>query len=184
MSLQQVGGTYQGAAYPFSFDEPADGPPLLGPLAVAVSPDAALYVGCIRDSGWGGSNNVGTIVRLDPDWNELPSGIAEVQAISNGFVLNFTRPVAPELAADKDNYLVSSFTRVSTPAYGGDDQDRRSEKIRSVSLTRDGRQATIRLEELRAGYVYEIRTKNLAGAAQPFHPAEAYYTMRNVPSEP
>ena len=58
MSLQQVGDTYQGAAYPFSYDQPKTGEPLLGPITCSVAPDGDIYIGSLRDSGWGGANNV------------------------------------------------------------------------------------------------------------------------------
>ena len=39
----------------------------------------------------------------------------------------------------------------------------------------------LKLAELRPGFVYEFRLKNLAPANAEFHPAEAYYTLRAVP---
>ena len=41
-----------------------------GPLICAVAPDGSLFVGGVHDSGWGGGNNIGEIVRLRP----LPGG--------------------------------------------------------------------------------------------------------------
>ena len=35
--------------------------------------------------------------------------------------------------------------------------------------------------ELRPGFVYEFRLKNLTPGGGDFHPAEAYYTLRVVP---
>lgn len=180
ISLQRIGDTYQGAAYPFSFDEPSSGPPMLGPLTCAVAPDGDLYVGSIRDSGWGGANNIGELVRLRPAGKRLPAGIAEVRAVADGFEIDFTRPVARRLAEDPQNYNLASYTRVSTPAYGGPDVDRRTEKIRAVSLSADGLRAKLRLDELREGFVYEIQLKPLVDSG-PFFPAEAYYTLRRIP---
>ncbi|MEX0819088.1 MAG: c-type cytochrome, partial [Pirellulaceae bacterium] len=106
MSLQKVGETYQGAAYPFSYDTPPTGPPLLGPLVCAVSPGGDLYVGGIRDSGWGGANNIGEIVRLRPQFDQLPCGIAQVQATSKGFIVEFTSPIDRHAASQQDSYSV------------------------------------------------------------------------------
>ncbi len=182
MSLEKVGGTFQGAAYPFSFDQPPSGPPLLGPLVCQVSPAGDLYVGNIRDSGWGGSNNIGSLVRLRPSRKGLPPGIAEVRATPQGFVIDFTKLVDRDRAADVANYSISSYTRVSTPQYGGSDKDRRVEKIARVKLSDDGRQAVVRLGELRADFVYEITLRNLS-AEELFFPSAAYYTMRVVPKQ-
>lgn len=180
MSLHKVGNGYQGAAYPFSYDTPPTGPPFLGPLVCEVSPSGDLYVGGIRDSGWGGANNIGEIVRLRPDSETLPCGIAEVRATADGFAIDFTSPVDRAKASKLDSYSISSYTRISTPAYGGGDHDRRQEKIASVSVSDNARSAIVKPETMRAGFVYEIRLKSLAPDTAQFFPAEAHYTLRTA----
>ena len=49
-------------------------------------------------------------------------------------------------------------------------------------MSEDGRQATLQLAELRPGFVYELRLKNLASGGGEFHPAEAHYTLRVSPN--
>jgi hypothetical protein len=39
----------------------------------------------------------------------------------------------------------------------------------------------LKLAEMRCGFVYDLRLKNLAPCGGEFHPAEAYYTLRVVP---
>ena len=182
MSLQRVGETIQGAAYPLTLDKPAEGEPLLGPLACAVSPDGDLYIGSIRDSGWGGANNIGTLVRVQIDPEELPAGIAEVRAVAEGLEVQLTRAVDRQKALDPGSYAISSYTRVSTPVYGGDDQQRRTEKPLSVEVSGDGRRLLIKLAEWREGFVYELKIKKLVDADEVFFPAEAYYTLRKAPA--
>jgi len=182
MSLQRVGETIQGAAYPLTLDKPAEGEPLLGPLACAVSPDGDLYIGSIRDSGWGGANNIGTLVRVQIDPEELPAGIAEVRAVAEGLEVQLTRAVDRQKALDPGNYAISSYTRVSTPVYGGDDQQRRIERPLSVEVSGDGRRLLIKLAEWREGFVYELKIKKLVAADEVFFPAEAYYTLRKAPA--
>lgn len=180
MSLQEVNGQLQGAAYPLSRYHGVEGKSFLGPLVAAVSPKGALYVGGIRDSGWGGSNNIGAITRLDFDPDRLTTGIAEVRATSDGFLIDWTRPVDETLAADPQQYIVESARRESTPKYGGDDIDRRSERLTKVEVM-SPMQVRLTLPELRQGYTYEIRVKNIAVDGESFFPAEAFYTMRQVP---
>ncbi len=180
MSLQRVGDTFQGAAYPFSYELPKSGEPLLGPITCGVAPDGDLYIGSLRDSGWGGANNIGTLVRMRPKYDELPTGIAEVTSNSRGFDIRFTRPVEPQLSLDLNNYLISSYRRVSTPAYGGDDVDRRTESVVGAKLSDDGMSVQIQMKELRAGFVYELRLKNLSNN-KVFFPAEAHYSLNQIP---
>jgi mono/diheme cytochrome c family protein len=177
LSVERVGDTFQGAVYPFS-DEPEAGQETFeGPVVCAVSPAGDLYVGNLRDSGWGGGQNTGSIVRLRR-CGELPPGIAEVRSRADGFEIKFTQAVSPARAGDATNYAISSYRRLVTPAYGGPDVDRREEAIESIEVADDARSVRLRLRSLRAGFVYEFQLRDLAGAGQRFFPAEAYYTLR------
>ncbi len=180
MTLQRVGDTFQGAAYPLSIppSDPQHG--FLGPLVCSVSPRGELYIGSIRDSGWGAGANVGEIVRVQVQPDKLPCGIAEVQATPEGFQIDFFRPIDRRLAGHIENYSVQSYRREPTPAYGSPDRDRRTEKITGVTVSNDARRVTLKLTKMRPGFVYELRLKNLAGGGV-FHPAEAYYTLNVVP---
>lgn len=180
MSLERIGDTYQGAIYPFSA-EPAPGAETFeGPITAAVAPDGDIYIGNLRDSGWGGGQNTGSIVRLQPR-GELPPGIAAVHAAHDGFAIDFTQPVDAAAATEVQNYAVSSYRRIPTPAYGGPDADRENERIEEVVVSPDARRATLKLARLRPGFVYEFRLKQLAPTGLTFFPAEAYYTLRRVP---
>jgi len=178
MSLQRVGDVYQGAAYPFSRTRPEGEPSLQGPLVCSVAPDGDVYVGNIRDSGWGGGTNVGSIVRLRRG-APIPPGIAEVRARATGFEIRFTTPIKESTGTRADNYHIESYRRESTPAYGGDDMDRREEHIASVTLSADRLRANVTVRELREGFVYVFRLSNLAKV---FFPAEAYFTLRKIPT--
>jgi cytochrome c553 len=181
MTLQRVGDTFQGAAYPLSIppSDPQRG--FLGPLVCAVSPRGELYVGSIRDSGWGAGANIGEIVRIQVQPDKLPCGIAEVQATHDGFRIDFFRPIDRELAGRIESYTIQSYRREPTPAYGGPDRDRRTEKGTGVDVSRDARTVTLKLAEMRPRFVYQLRLKNLAPGGGDFHPAEAHYTLNMVP---
>jgi mono/diheme cytochrome c family protein/cytochrome c553 len=182
MSLQKIGDTYQGCAYPLSIP-PADVEKgLLGPIVCAIKPTTGeLYVGEIRDSGWGAGNNIGQIVKIKIEPEKFPCGIAEVRATKTGFTIDFFQPVDRVKAADIASYSISSYRRESTPAYGGPDLDRRDEKISTAELSADAKRVTLTLPELRTSHVYEIRLKNLTPGGGLFHPDEAHYTLRQIP---
>ena len=180
MSLEKVGGAWQGAVYPLSVEPSTD--PLAtfeGPLTCQISPSGVLYVGSVRDSGWGAGNNTGSIVQMQ--WLGVPPcGIAEILGKPYGFLVRFTQPVDASLAGQADNYTVVAYRRVPTPDYGEPDRDRRREKLSGVKLSADRREVRLELSELRAGFVYEIRLKPLVGKGF-FFPAEGFYTLRNLP---
>ena len=83
--------------------------------------------------------------------------------------------------ADPQSYSIQSYTRASTPAYGGPDQERRAEKVQRVQVADDRRSVTLELPELRTGFVYELHVKHLAREGETFFPAEAYYTLNAIP---
>ena len=180
LSLQEVDGEYQGCAYPLTIPTPAEEAPL-GPVCCEVSPAGELFIGSIRDSGWGAGNNIGEVIRVKVDPTQFGSGLAEMRAIAHGFELHFFAPVVPDLAEQLTSYTLSSYRRESTPAYGGNDIDRRTEKIAKVVLSADRKRVTLSLDQLRTGHVYELRLKSLAPENEMFFPAEAHYTLRRVP---
>lgn len=185
MSLQKIGDTYQGAAYPLSIPTEDVEKGLLGPIVCAIKPTTGeLYVGEIRDSGWGASNNIGQIVKIKIEPEKLPCGIAEVRATSTGFTIDFFQPVDAAKALDTASYQIESYRRESTPAYGGSDIDRRSEsdRIKSITLSPDKKRATLTFSELRTGHVYEFKLKNLTPAGGMFHPDEAHYSLNQIPA--
>lgn len=180
MSLQEVNCQYQGAAYMFSRPPGPDEATFEGPVTCAVSPDGALFIGSIHDSGWGGGQNTGSIVRLKAE-EVQPLGIDEVRATATGFEIKFTQPVDAERATQAANYSIRSYRRISTPAYGGDDQDDRNEPIRGLAISTDLKSVTLEMNELRSGCVYEINVGSVGAGGTPLFPSQAHYNMRAVP---
>jgi glucose/arabinose dehydrogenase/mono/diheme cytochrome c family protein len=181
MSLQKVGETYQGAAYMFSRPVMDGEANLEGPIVCQVAPSGDLWVGNLLDSGWGGGPNTGSIVRFQPQLERLPLGIAEVRATPSGFEIDFTQPVDASKATQADNYQIRSYRRISTPAYGGDDQHERLERATSVVVSADRRRAILTLDPLRADSVYEINIAPIGTDDASLFPSQAHYTMRSIP---
>ncbi|MBS0210465.1 MAG: hypothetical protein JSS27_16095 [Planctomycetes bacterium] len=181
MTLDRVGDTYQGAAYPFSVVPPQNEPTFEGPIVAAVSPAGDLYVGNLRDSGWGGGQNTGSIVRLRPQLDKIPLGIRHARAVADGFELEFTGEIDAARAGRREVYAVSSYRRVSTPAYGGENIDERTERVSAVKVSDDRRRVHLRVDHLRAGHVYELRVGAVGATDEPLFPAEAIYTLRVIP---
>ena len=181
MSLEMVDGVYQGAAYLFS-KPPENGEPTFeGPVVCEVSPAGDLTVGNIHDSGWGGGQNTGSIVRLTPN-GRWPLGIATVSATEEGLSIQFTGEIDPAAASQTANYTLRSYRRMSTPAYGGADQEEREEMVLQARVEPGSTRVKLRLKDLRADSVYELRVGAVAGPSTKLFPAEAHYTMKRVPT--
>lgn len=181
MSLQKVNDQYQGAVYPFSFPNGTSVSNFEGPIVCKVAPNGSIYVGNLHDSGWGGGNNTGSIVRLTPT-GEWPLGIAEVQATSDGLNILLTSNADVNLASNMKNYSIRSYIRTPTPAYGGEDQKEKIEQIESLVYDDPLKTVRIKLGELREGAVYEINVGNIGPLNVSIFPNQAHYTMRSVPT--
>lgn len=178
MSFEEVDGVMQGAAYMFSRSVTEGESTFEGPVVCNVSPAGELVVGNIHDSGWGGGQNTGSIVRLKPS-GTWQLGIAEVKALKEGLRIVFTGTVDEAAAKKVSSYTIRSYRRVSTPAYGGNDQEERQEPVLSVNVVGGGSMVDLTLNPLRADAVYEVRV-SLPGD-QPLFPDEAHYTMKRIP---
>ncbi len=180
MTLDKIGATYQGAAYPMSVVPPPNEPTFEGPVVAAVAPDGDVYVGNMRDSGWGGGQNTGSIVRMRMT-DDVPIGIRHVRATNDGFEIEFTGSIDGKQAKQARRYSVLSYRRISTPAYGGENVDERAEHVKKVEVAPDANLVNLHLDTMCAGHVYEIRVDIAAADGRPLFPAEAYYTLRVVP---
>ena len=179
LTLEQVKGVWQGAAYPFreGFD--------CGIIRIAHGEDGVLFVGETA-RGWGavGPKQFG-IERLT--WTgEMPFEIKEVRAQPDGFVLTFTQPVDRATAEKPESYSVGGFTYLYHKAYGSAPVDRLACPVRKVVVAPDGFGVRLALACVREGYVHEIkatgvRAASASGAGEALVHATAYYTLNRIP---
>ncbi len=210
-TVYRVGNEYRGACYPFSFDPERDRARLLsmwrrlvagkgsegrnvqvaaspaelvplGPVACAVREDGRLFVGSIRESGWGGGQNVGELLMLEPT-GPLPPGILAAWFDGDSIRVRFTKGVVERAARDQRAYELQSYRRVWAGAYATPDSDRRREAIRSVRVVDGGQAVELRLGEVRPGYVYELRVSPHVLGESEIWPASAYLTAPGIPPE-
>ncbi len=181
-SLQETDGVMQGAVYPFSrANLEAGGSNFIGPICSAVSPDGALYIGSIWDSGWQGGPNTGGITRLVPAATR-PNGIREVVATNDGLTIHFLDPVDSKTAAEAGSYSVQGYTRVWGGNYATPDSDHHQIAVRVADVASDGRSVHLTLPGMKAGYVYDVSLVGGLLQSQEFWPATAHYTLKRIPS--
>lgn len=176
ISLEQVKGVWQGAAYPFreGFES--------GILRLAYGEGGVLFAG-ETERGWGA---VGTkpygLERLT--WTgATPFEIKEVHAQPDGFVLTFTQPVDRATAEKPESYTVAGFTYLYHKAYGSAPVNRLACPIRKVTVAPDGLSVRLAAVCLREGYIHEIKAPGLraAAGAEPLLHSTAYYTLNRFP---
>lgn len=176
MTLEQVKGVWQGAAYPFreGFD--------CGIIRLAYGEDGSLFAGETA-RGWGsvGPKQFG-LERLT--WTgKTPFEIKEVRAQPDGFVLTFTQPVDRATAEKPESYTIGGFTYLYHKAYGSAPVNRLACPIRKVVVAPDGLSVRLAAACLREGYIHEIKAPGLrvAGGGETLLHPTAYYTMNRIP---
>lgn len=180
-TTQEVDGILQGATYYLTKpDFPDANANFVGPLSVTTAPNGDLYVGSIHDSGWLGGQNTGSIVRLKPT-RELPNGIQEILATPDGFAIRFFHAVGRTVAENPENYSLSGYTREWKGGYATPDSGRFQPEIKSATLSTDGRRVRLKTGPLKAGFVYEINCRIIAGD-QSLWPSTGHYTLHRIPS--
>jgi mono/diheme cytochrome c family protein len=181
-TVQEVAGVLQGACYRLSYpDQPGGGGNFVGPIASAVGPDGALYVGSVWDSGWQGGANTGSIERLTPD-TSMPNGIREIRATSAGFQVTFFQPFKEEsLMSAASTWSIQGYTRHWSGSYATPDSERYTLTPTAITLSDDRKTATLHVQPLKAGFLYEIGVNKSVENQESLWPTEGFYSMKAVP---
>jgi len=175
--LEEVNGVMQGASIDFRSGFQS------GILRMVWAPDKSLFIG-ETNRGWGsaGEANEG-LQRLV--WNHnIPFEMRTVKAQSDGFLIEFTKPVNKASAEDLTSYVVESFTYKYYPVYGSPPVDNKTLKILGAEVAADGMSARIAVDGLRTDYVHKLSLNGIRAVDGSFslvHP-DAYYTLHNIPS--
>ncbi|MEM9345109.1 MAG: hypothetical protein AAGB26_00700 [Planctomycetota bacterium] len=182
--LEEVNGVYQGCVMRFTQGLEA------GPNRIFFGPDGSLYVGGI------GGNHGGTWSWQDPQRGNrrayqglerlTPTGksvfeIHHMTATKDGFVLSFTQPVAKETLEDPATYELSQWTYKATGKYGGPKIDKHDLAITSATASDDRKSVTLKISDLKEGYVVYLKTDPLSEAGKAIWSGEVWYTLNQIP---
>jgi type 1 glutamine amidotransferase len=176
-TMEQVDGVWQGACYPFREGLST------GILDAHFTPGGRLLCG--------GTNRGWPVRGIEPfaleriEWTGvMPFEIERIRITPRGFELSFTKPVDSVTGSDRESYAVSTFTHIYHGAYGGPEVDRTTPEVQSVTLSEDGRRATIELDAHVLGHVHEFDLAALRSAdGEALLHRDAYYTVNRVPRE-
>lgn len=174
--LEKVNGQYQGAAFDFRSGFRS------GVLRMCWGDNGTMYVGG-TNRGWGsaGTEPFG-LERLI--WTgEMPFEMKAVRAMPDGFEIEFTQAVDKATAENLNNYGARSYIYKYHPVYGSPILNAKDHGLRGAKVSADGMKVRIVVDELRRGYVHELRLDGVLAAKSKkalLHPA-AYYTLNSIP---
>ena len=173
--LEKVNGHWQGACIPFREGFQC------GIIRICFGKDHSLFAGQ-SNAGWGGRGNRPWGIQRLRWTGKVPFEVHSIQALANGFKLTFTQPVDPAKAGNSANYSGESYTYKLESRYGGPEADKKQLKIMSATVSPNAKSVVLAVHPLRAGFVHELRLKNLANQnGIPLLHEEIYYTLVNIP---
>lgn len=175
-TTEQVNGVWQGACYPFREGLST------GILNVTFTPEGSLLCG--------GTNRGWPVRGIKPfalerlDWSgKMPFEIKRIAIEPNGFKVAFTKPIDAATGADPKTYRISAFTHPYHAGYGGPEIEKTTPEVKSVRISDDGMFATLTLDSLIRGHVYEFDLSALrARDKESLLHRHAYYTVNEIPS--
>jgi glucose/arabinose dehydrogenase len=170
--LDEVNHQLQGAAIPLFHGEPLR----LGGNRLAFSPDGSLWIGH-TDHGWLGAQGITRI-----SWTgEMPMDIKSMTLTSDGFDLEFTRPVDPRSASTSSAYEFTRYYYRYSIRYGSPQHDRQSVPVKNVTVSPDGTRVSLRLAELKPDYIYQLDLQGIRSAdGTPLLNPSIYYTLNQL----
>jgi hypothetical protein len=175
-TTEQVNGVWQGACYPFREGLST------GILNVNFTSEGKLLCG--------GTNRGWPVRGIKPfalerlEWSgKMPFEMERIHIAHNGFKIHFTSPVDAKTASDPKSYAITTFTHPYHGGYGGPEVDQTTPIVQSVKLSDNDLVATIVLNELLRGHVYNFDLNAvLARNAEKLLHSYAYYTVNEIPA--
>ncbi|MGV3560194.1 MAG: PQQ-dependent sugar dehydrogenase [Larkinella arboricola] len=157
LMLETVDGQIQGACAPFL----AGAGLRRGNNRLAFGPDGSLWLGQ-TDHGWAGARGMQRV-----RWKgKTPLELADMKLTPTGFVLTFTQPLDAATAQQLTNYQFQRYYYEYHEAYGSKQFDKQPVAVTNVALSPDGKTVTLKLGELKAGYIYELELGKLRSTTQ------------------
>jgi cytochrome c551/c552 len=173
---EKINGEYQGGVIMFREGFQS------GVLRMVFGKDGSMFVG-ETNRGWGsaGTTTAG-IERLV--WSgKMPFEMKTVKAMTDGFEIEFTKPINKTTAQDFRNYDIESFIYKYHPAYGSPPVAKQNCVIKGIKISDDGLKVRLLVDGLRHHFVHTIKVdgvKDLDNKALLHN--TAYYTLNNIPT--
>ncbi len=151
---EKVGKSWQGAVLPF-FDKNGL---TNGVNRLAFNPnDGSLYVGHTHLS-WAGGEGLQRI-----RWNgKVPMDVLNMTLTDKGFDIRFTKPLAADVKGEAFEFRRYYFEYHES--YGAKPGDVAAVKVSSLSLSADKQTISLTLDDVRPGYVYELKLNGVKSA--------------------
>ena len=114
----------------------------------------------------------------------MPFEIKEINIKKDGFLVNFTKPVDKAVAAQPENYQITTYTYIYQGAYGSPEVDHTTAKVTKAVPSEDGLSVRVYLENIIEDHIHDFDlSKVLDKDGGPLLHKKAYYTVNEIPKE-
>lgn len=176
-TTEQVNGVWQGACYPFREGLAT------GLMNVEFSPEGKLIAGGFTTNTQWPVRGTAPFALQRIDWNGvMPFEVKEINIRPDGFLLTFTLPVDPKVAADPASYAVTTYTHVYHGGYGSPEVDQTAPRVLKAVPSADGLSVRLTLEKIELGHIHDFDFAGVrSSAGKPLLHTKAYYTVNEIP---
>lgn len=176
MTLEKVNGKYQGACYPFREGFAS------GLIRLRFGIDGSVFGG-MTSRGWSSTGTEPYALQRLIWTGKTPFEMKHIQAMPDGFEIEFTSPVNRVSAQDPSHYEVNGFTYHYHHNYGSEIINNKKSNLKGIIVTEDGKKVRLVLDSLREGYIHEVKLNEITSqsGANLLHNV-GYYTLNNIPN--
>lgn len=170
--LEKIRGEFQGAAVSFIDSTGLN----IGNNRLAFSPSGDLWVGQ-TDHGWAGDQGIQKI-----SWNGIiPMEVYDMNLITNGFKLTFTKSIDPESAGNPENYVFQRYYYKYHREYGSDRYDIKNIEVAKAQVSDDHKKVILILNKIEPGFIYDLKIKNvLSQEGDSLAHSRLFYTLNRL----
>ncbi|WDE98596.1 hypothetical protein PQO03_12185 [Lentisphaera profundi] len=176
--FEKVNDQYQGSLFRFTQGLRA------GVNRMAFDSNNTLYLGGAGVSGnWKTNNQKNDGLMKVELYKTKPFEMLKIEAYSDGLTIHFSKRIKPELAWNIQHYQVTQWAYKPTHQYGGPKIDPQKLKITAVSISPDGKKASLKMNGMKANKVLYLRLSNSfqANTGEKLFVGDAYYTLNQIP---
>jgi cytochrome c len=147
-------------------------------------PDGALYVGGIGNPGnWGQNGKLHYGLQRLAFNGKSTFEMLAVRAKTNGVEIEFTEALQPGDGWNPDHFEIKQWYYKPTIEYGGPKLDEKKMKVKSSTVSDDGKKVFLEIDGLKDNHMVYVHLKKhfISEAGNSVWSTEAWYTMNQLP---
>ena len=173
--MEKINGVYQGAAFPFREGFSS------GILRMIWGSDASMFVG-MTSRGWASTGKKPYGLQRLVWTGKTPFEIKTMKALSDGFELEFTKPVNREAAKKASSYKMATFTYHYHNTYGSPIVDQQKAMVHQAEVSNDGLTVKLTVHGMRKGFIHQLKAHAVTSeSGESLLHDTGFYTLNEVP---